>query len=96
MVNDLKRKESQLRREIAEKERIARELEARIREIIEEEARTLNSANIYAALNSGTGITWERFQKEQRKIALAGREGIITIGYGSHEVPGLRGSSVQK
>ena len=50
MVNSLKRKESQLREEVREKERIAKELEARIREIIEEEARRLNSSSIYEAL----------------------------------------------
>ena len=50
MMSSLQRRESELREQIREKERIAKELESRIREIIEEEARRLNSTNIYAAL----------------------------------------------
>lgn len=95
MVNDLKRKEAQLRKEVQEKERIARELEARIREIIEEEARRLNSDNIYAALTPEQELIGNDFRKNKGKLPWPVEKGIITVGYGSNEVPGLRGSNVQ-
>jgi len=95
MVNSLKRKESQLRKEIREKERIARDVEAKIREIIEEEARKANSANIYGALTPEQELVGKDFMKNRGKLPWPVEKGIITVGYGKNEVPGLRGSSVQ-
>jgi septal ring factor EnvC (AmiA/AmiB activator) len=95
MVSELKRKESQLRDEIREKERIANALENKIREIIEEEARKLNSANIYAALTPEQELVGKDFRKNRGKLPWPVEKGIVTVGYGRHEVPGLRGSSVQ-
>jgi len=95
LVNDLKRKESQLRGEVREKERIARELEARIREIIEEEARRLNSDNIYAALTPEQELVGNDFRKNRGKLPWPVEKGIITVGFGNNEVPGLRGSNVK-
>jgi len=95
MVSELKRKESQLRDEIREKERIANALENKIREIIEEEARKLNSANIYAALTPEQELVGKDFRKNRGKLPWPVEKGIVTVGYGRNEVPGLRGSSVQ-
>jgi septal ring factor EnvC (AmiA/AmiB activator) len=95
MVNDLKRKELQLREEIREKERIAKAVEARIREIIEEEARKSNSSDIYASLTPEQELVGKDFKKNRGKLPWPVEKGIITVGYGRHEVPGLRGSSVQ-
>lgn len=95
MINSLKRKESQLREQIREKERVAKELESRIREIIEEEARRMNSANIYAALTPEQELVGNNFKKNKGKLPWPVEKGIITVGFGSHEVAGLRGSSVQ-
>jgi septal ring factor EnvC (AmiA/AmiB activator) len=95
MVNNLKRKESQLRNEIEEKERIARELESRIREIIEEEARRLNSDNIYAVLTPEQELVGKDFRNNRGILPWPVDKGIITVGYGRQEIPGLRGSSVQ-
>lgn len=95
MVNNLKRRESQLRDEIREKERIANELESRIREIIEEEARKLNSANIYAALTPEQELVGKDFNNNRGKLPWPVEKGVVTVGFGRHEVPGLRGSSVQ-
>jgi len=95
MINELKRKESQLREEIREKERIAKALESKIREIIEEEARKLNSANIYASLTPEQELIGKDFKKNRGKLPWPVEKGIVTVGYGRHEVPGLRGSSVQ-
>lgn len=95
MVNNLQQKESQLRGEIREKERIARELENKIREIIEEEARKLNSANIYAALTPEQELVGKDFKRNMGKLPWPVEKGIVTVRFGKHEVPGLRGSSVQ-
>lgn len=95
MVNSLKRRESELQKEIKEKERVAREVEARIREIIEEEARRSSSNNIYGALTPEQELVGSDFRKNKGKLPWPVEKGIITIGYGNHEVPGLRGSSVK-
>jgi septal ring factor EnvC (AmiA/AmiB activator) len=95
MINELKRKESLLREEIRENERIANELESKIREIIEEEARKLNSSNIYATLTPEQELIGKDFKKNRGKLPWPVEKGIVTVGYGRHEVPGLRGSSVQ-
>ncbi len=95
LVNNLNKREAQLREELREKERIARELEARIREIIEEEARRLNSSNIYAALTPEQELVGSDFRKNKGKLPWPVEKGIITAGFGNQEVPGLRGSSVQ-
>ena len=95
MVNTLKRRESELRSEIREKERIAREVEARIREIIEEEARRSSSNDIYGALTPEQELVGSDFRKNKGKLPWPVEKGIVTIGFGNHEVPGLRGSSVK-
>lgn len=95
MVSDLERRESELRKEISEKERIAKALESRIREIIEEEARKLNSSNIYAAMTPEQELVGKDFRKNRGKLPWPVEQGIVTVGFGKHEVPGLRGSSVQ-
>jgi len=94
MVTDLERRGSQLRLEIKEKERIARELETRIREIIEEEARKLNSRNIYAALTPEQELVGNDFMRNKGKLPWPVDRGIITTGFGNNEYPGLRGSSL--
>jgi len=95
MIENLKREERRLRREIEEKERITKELESKIREIIEEEARKLNSRNIYAALTPEQELVGKDFRKNRGKLPWPVDKGIVTVGYGNHEVPGLRGSSVK-
>ena len=95
MMSSLQRRESELREQIREKERIAKELESRIREIIEEEARRLNSTNIYAALTPEQELVGNDFKRNKGKLPWPVEKGIITVGFGSHEVAGLRGSSVQ-
>jgi septal ring factor EnvC (AmiA/AmiB activator) len=95
MINELKRKEAQLWEEIREKERITKALESKIREIIEEEARKLNSANIYGALTPEQELIGKDFKKNRGNLPWPVEKGIVTVGYGRNEVPGLRGSSVQ-
>ncbi len=95
MVNDLKKQETRLKREIKKKERIARELETKIREIIEEEARKINAKNIYAALTPEQALVGHDFKRNKGKLPWPVDRGIITMGFGDNEFPGLRGSSVK-
>lgn len=95
MVNNLRREESRLKKEIEEKERIARELESKIREIIEEEARKLNANNIYAALTPEQELVGNDFRKNKGKLPWPVDRGIITTGFGDNEFPGLVGSSLK-
>lgn len=94
MVTTLQRQESRLKKEIEEKERITRELETRIREIIEEEARKLNARNIYAALTPEQELLGDDFRRNKGTLPWPVDRGIVTTGFGNNEFPGLRGSSL--
>ncbi|MEN8226959.1 MAG: peptidoglycan DD-metalloendopeptidase family protein [Bacteroidota bacterium] len=95
MVDGLRREESRLKKEIEEKERITRELETKIREIIEAEARKLNTNNIYAALTPEQELVGNDFKRNKGLLPWPVDKGIITTGFGDNEYPGLRGSSVK-
>jgi septal ring factor EnvC (AmiA/AmiB activator) len=95
MIDDLQKQENRLRKQIEEKERIARELEAEIRKIIEEEARKVSAGNIYDALTPEQALVGNDFRKNKGKLPWPVEQGIITTGFGSNEYPGLVGSSVQ-
>jgi septal ring factor EnvC (AmiA/AmiB activator) len=95
MIASLKQQESKLKKEIKDKERIARELEAKIREIIEEEARKSSTTNIYAALTPEQNLMGKDFRKNKGKLPWPVDKGIVTTGFGDNEVPGLVGSSVK-
>jgi len=95
MIANLKKEESRLKKEIEEKERIARELESKIREIIEAEARKSSSGSVYGALTPEQELVGNDFRRNKGKLPWPVEKGIITTGFGDHEVPGLRGSSVK-
>lgn len=95
MIEKLKKEESRLKKEIEEKERIARELESKIREIIEAEARKASSGSVYGALTPEQELVGSDFRRNKGKLPWPVEKGIITTGFGDHEVPGLRGSSVK-
>ena len=95
MVEDLRKQESRLKKGIEEKERITRELEAKIREIIEEEARKLSSDNILSALTPEQELVGNDFKRNKGNLPWPVDRGIITTGFGDNEFPGLRGSSVK-
>lgn len=94
IVADLKNQEKSLKKQIEEKERIARELEAEIRKIIEEEASKASEDNIYAALTPEQELMGNDFRKNKGKLPWPVEQGIITTGFGRNEFPGLVGSSV--
>lgn len=94
IVADLKKQERRLKKQIEEKERIARELEAEIRKIIEEEASKASEDNIYAALTPEQELMGNDFRKNKGKLPWPVEKGIITTGFGRNEFPGLVGSSV--
>ena len=95
MLASLQKQESRLKKEIKEKERITRELELKIREIIEAEARKANASNIYAALTPEQELVGRDFRNNKGKLPWPVERGIITTGFGDNEVPGLVGSSVR-
>jgi septal ring factor EnvC (AmiA/AmiB activator) len=95
MVQNLQDRESELRKEIEEKERIARELEARIREIIEEEARKASENNAYGTLTPEQELVGNDFRNNKGNLPWPVDRGIITTGFGTQEYPGLRGSNIR-
>ncbi len=94
MIEDLRRQESRLKKQIEEKERIARELESEIRRIIEEEARKVSAGNVYAAMTPEQVLVGNDFRKNKGKLPWPVAKGIITTSFGLYEFPGLVGSSL--
>jgi len=95
MVQNLQERESELRKQIEEKERITRELEARIREIIEEEARKASEENAFGALTPEQELVGNDFKNNKGNLPWPVDRGIITTGFGNQEYPGLRGSNIR-
>jgi septal ring factor EnvC (AmiA/AmiB activator) len=95
MVQNLQNREAELKKQIEEKERIARELETRIREIIEEEARKASENNAVGALTPEQKLVGDDFAKNRGKLPWPVDRGIITTGFGIQEYPGLRGSNIK-
>lgn len=94
-LRSIQNREAQLRKQIRDKERIAGELDKRIREIIEEEARLAREKNKYAALTPEQELIGKDFMKNKGKLPWPVEQGLITVGFGPQEIEGLRGSSVQ-
>ena len=94
MVDELNREEARLKREIAEKERVARELETRIREVIEEEARRKNASGASGELTSEQMLVGSNFRQNKGRLPWPVDRHIVTMGFGKNEFPGLRGSTI--
>jgi murein hydrolase activator len=94
LIEQLNKQETRLKKEIAEKERVARELENKIREVIEEETRRLNAENITGALSAEQMLVGSSFKQNKGRLPWPVERHIVTMGFGNSEFPGLRGSNI--
>ena len=89
VVNNLKKRERELKNKIAEKIRIADKLEKEIAEIIAEEARKRSSRNVNMALTPEEKLISDNFLGNKGKIPWPTERGVITAKYGKHRHPVL-------
>lgn len=95
VVADLQKRERELRAEIAEKQRIAEQLEKEISAIIAEEARKASSGNIYDRLTPEEKLISDNFQGNKGKLPWPVERGVITGKYGVHPHPVLKQVTVK-
>ena len=93
-VNSLKRKETQLRQELSEKQRIQKKLEEEINKIIEEEIRKAKAKSI-ALLTPAEKELSASFVNNIGKLPWPVEKGILTGKFGEHDHPVIKGIKIK-
>jgi murein hydrolase activator len=95
VANELKKKENQLKKEIENKKRVARELENTIKKIIEEEARKAREQNVTSRLTPEEKLISDNFGKNKGRLPWPTSQGIITNEFGKQPHPVLKGIMIE-
>jgi len=90
LLNSLKKKQSDIEREIRDKERTAKKLDNEITKIIEAEKKKSGKGSIKANLTPADQIISSDFEKNRGKLPWPTKEGIISGKYGEHEHPDFK------
>lgn len=90
VINNLSRKERELRKELEEKRRIAKEIENEIERVIEAERRR----NAMVELTPEEKLLGEDFSKNKGRLPWPVERGVITAQYGVHEHPVIKGAKI--
>lgn len=95
IVGRLKGKESELLKEIRERENTQRKIENEIRRIIEEESKRAKTANKIYELTPEERIISDDFTKNRGGLPWPTVQGVITGYFGEHNHPVIRGIKVR-
>lgn len=95
MVAELSGKERELKRKIAENEKIARRLEKEIASIITAEAGKGRSRNMYDQLTPEEKLISDNFQGNKGKLPWPTERGVVTSRFGKHQHAVLKQVTVQ-
>jgi septal ring factor EnvC (AmiA/AmiB activator) len=95
LLNSLKNKQTEIEREIRDKERTAKKLDNEISKIIEAERKKSGKGSIKANLTPADQIISNDFEKNQGKLPWPTKEGIISGKYGEHEHPDFKGVKIR-
>lgn len=95
LLNSLKKKQSEIEREIREKEKTAKKLDNEITKIIEAEKRKSGKGSIKANLTPADQIISTDFEKNRGKLPWPTKEGIISGKYGEHEHPDFKAVKIR-
>ncbi|MEA1887323.1 MAG: peptidoglycan DD-metalloendopeptidase family protein [Bacteroidota bacterium] len=90
VINKLSRKERELRKELEEKRRIAKEIENEIERVIEAERRR----NALVELTPEEKLVGEDFSKNKGRMPWPVERGVITAQFGVHEHPVIKGAKI--
>jgi len=98
VFNDLKKKEGQLKKELAEKERARNELNRKIEELIRKEIATTKKATSggsvnFAATPEGKKLSLD-FSGNKGKLPWPVEKGVVSENFGQHEHPTLKGVTI--
>ena len=90
VINTLGRKETQLRKELDRKRKIAAEIEKEIERVIEEERRK----NEMSAMTPEEMLVGEDFSNNMGRLPWPVERGVITSQFGVHEHPVIKGAKI--
>jgi septal ring factor EnvC (AmiA/AmiB activator) len=94
MINTLQAKESDLKKQIREVERIQAELETAIRKLIEEEADKARKVNKISILTPEQTLISSDFFKNKGRLPWPSEQGVITGKFGEQNHPILKGIKI--
>jgi murein hydrolase activator len=94
MIQKLSQDEQKIRAEIREKERIRKELEVAIKEIIEEEARRRSSKTLLSSLTPEQKLLGDSFLQNKGRLPWPVQRGLITSKFGLVDHPVLAGVKI--
>ena len=95
LINSLKKKESDLMKEIDIKRNIAENLEREIEKMIEEERKRMNARSIYETLTPDEKILSSNFEKNKGSLPWPTNKGIITGRFGIQQHPVLKNVKIR-
>jgi septal ring factor EnvC (AmiA/AmiB activator) len=94
IINQLAQDEQKLRRDIQEKERIRKELEDKIRKIIEEEAKKSSSNTPFTSLTPEQKLLGNSFLANKGRLPWPVERGVVTADFGLINHPVLSGVKI--
>lgn len=94
MIQTLSREERSLQKQITEKERIRRELEDKIRKMIEEEMKKRSGSSMVLSLTPEQKLVGSGFLQNRGRLPWPVERGMITGNFGQISVPGHPGVKI--
>jgi murein hydrolase activator len=95
VLNTLKRKQSEIEREIRDKENVAKRLDSEITRIIESERKKTVKSSGRAVLTPADQIVSSDFEKNRGRLPWPTAEGIVSGKYGEHEHPDFKSVKIR-
>ncbi|HJZ41967.1 MAG TPA: peptidoglycan DD-metalloendopeptidase family protein [Bacteroidales bacterium] len=95
IVQDLKKKENEIKNEIREKEKTARKLENELKKIIAEERARIKKTNAKENYTPEERIISSDFEKNKGRLPWPTQQGIITGQYGEHDHPDYKSVKIR-
>jgi septal ring factor EnvC (AmiA/AmiB activator) len=94
LITRLKKKENELKKQIAEKKKISERIETEIAEIIASEAKRLKSTDLYKTLTPEERLISNNFMENKGRLPWPTEKGVITEHFGTHPHPVLKGITI--
>jgi septal ring factor EnvC (AmiA/AmiB activator) len=94
LITQLRKKENELKKQIAEKKKISERIENEIAEIIAAEAKRLKSTDLYKTLTPEERLISNSFMENKGRLPWPTEKGVITEHFGMHQHPVLKGITV--
>lgn len=94
LVRNLRRKETELKNELARQQKVAQALQNAIEELLREEARVSTEKDVFA-LSPAEEIISDQFQENKGGLPWPTERGVVTGFFGEHPHPVLKGIKIQ-